>query len=626
MVPHVVVVGAGLAGLKCAQVLVRSGAFEVTIIESGERVGGRVLTCRREDGGVVEVGAQWIHGTEGNPLVDLVKRSRRENGEEERSVNEEKKIIGLRRVVGSRLSGKPLSNEELFDNAWRWTSRKLQECVGAEELSVGDYVRARIDGSKGDEYVACCEHRLKWERTISACGDVSELHLASWGEYYERRGPHLRVRRGYDTIAELLAHDALGTSRPASFWLGRRVSKVVSRSKNKVRVIGDEESPMMDADHVVVTASLGALQRGLIDFEPPLDEKTSTAIERLGFGFVEKVGVSFSDKWWTHLGMSGEWHGVNMNDEDGLDEVFGDAATSWRHDPTIRGAPTVVGWLAGRDAEALQDIDDDVILRAAVRAIATLSGLTRDDARLSSAKLALRSRWAAEPHCGSYSFVKVGSSGDDFDALASVKERCPGLSLAGEHTHRTRYSTADGALLSGERTALELLIQTVEPPFACVLLKRADGKFLAELRNDKAKVAANQLTCFGGKRELGETAAQCASREIAEELGVDQVPLEPATWLIVNGVLIASFFVSSAAMRLNGDMMRELVLEEGVRAVWADPEDPRWTPWHRAVLDAYCRGESFATFCDDNLASTLSILRRLPTARDYATIVNTLQT
>jgi monoamine oxidase len=40
-VPHVCVVGAGVAGMRCADVLLQHGA-KVTILEGRDRVGGRV--------------------------------------------------------------------------------------------------------------------------------------------------------------------------------------------------------------------------------------------------------------------------------------------------------------------------------------------------------------------------------------------------------------------------------------------------------------------------------------------------------------------------------------------------------------------------------------------------------
>lgn len=43
--PHVCVVGAGVAGLRCAEVLLECGV-KVTILEARDRVGGRVSPAR----------------------------------------------------------------------------------------------------------------------------------------------------------------------------------------------------------------------------------------------------------------------------------------------------------------------------------------------------------------------------------------------------------------------------------------------------------------------------------------------------------------------------------------------------------------------------------------------------
>ncbi len=57
---HVVVIGAGLAGLACADALVAEGA-EVTVLEARKRIGGRVLTFRDLiPGRIVEGGGEYI--------------------------------------------------------------------------------------------------------------------------------------------------------------------------------------------------------------------------------------------------------------------------------------------------------------------------------------------------------------------------------------------------------------------------------------------------------------------------------------------------------------------------------------------------------------------------------------
>lgn len=67
---HVAVVGAGLSGLRCADVLLQNG-FQVSIFEGRDRVGGRVHQTQLNNGHWIDMGPNWIHGTTGNVILDL---------------------------------------------------------------------------------------------------------------------------------------------------------------------------------------------------------------------------------------------------------------------------------------------------------------------------------------------------------------------------------------------------------------------------------------------------------------------------------------------------------------------------------------------------------------------------
>uniref|UniRef100_A0A8C6RVG0 Spermine oxidase n=1 Tax=Nannospalax galili TaxID=1026970 RepID=A0A8C6RVG0_NANGA len=68
--PRVVVIGAGLAGLAAARALLEQGFTDVTVLEASSHIGGRVQSVRLGHA-TFELGATWIHGSQGNPIYHL---------------------------------------------------------------------------------------------------------------------------------------------------------------------------------------------------------------------------------------------------------------------------------------------------------------------------------------------------------------------------------------------------------------------------------------------------------------------------------------------------------------------------------------------------------------------------
>ena len=73
----VIIIGAGIAGLSAARLLTDAG-YQVTILEGRDRIGGRLHTSHKWPDLPIDLGASWIHGTQGNPMTALAAEAKAE--------------------------------------------------------------------------------------------------------------------------------------------------------------------------------------------------------------------------------------------------------------------------------------------------------------------------------------------------------------------------------------------------------------------------------------------------------------------------------------------------------------------------------------------------------------------
>jgi len=192
------------------------------------------------------------------------------------------------------------------------------------------------------------------------------------------------------------------------------------------------------ARYAIVTVPLGVLKHGSIDFEPALPTRKQQAIERLDMGNLEKVVLRFDDAFWKGRALL---EGLAyIGEEPGSLPIF--------HDFTpVVGVPTLVALHGGQGArDTLDRMDDAEIEAAALAVLGEALGISVPDPTE-----VLVTRWRTDPYSmGSYSYLPVGSSPDDMDALAAP---VGALRFAGEATVPDYYQTVHGAMQSGIREA-----------------------------------------------------------------------------------------------------------------------------------------------------------------------------
>ena len=129
--------------------------------------------------------------------------------------------------------------------------------------------------------------------------NVNSLSLSHWDQDdgYEPIGPHSMLLGGYMQIPRglLLAPKPLDVK---THRIVKKISYPLEGDSDAVSRIECENGEVIEADRVVVTLPLGVLKAGAVEFDPPLPEWKTGAIERMGFGLLNKVFLVFEEVFW----------------------------------------------------------------------------------------------------------------------------------------------------------------------------------------------------------------------------------------------------------------------------------------------------------------------------------------
>lgn len=415
----VLVIGAGIAGLRAAEVLVANGR-RVIVLEARDRLGGRIYTDRSW-GVPVELGASWIHGVENNPIAALAAAK----GIPTQATDYEAVMYG---ADGQRLGDGALDDieEQVADlvEAGREGSpdtdeplrTALDRAIAAADLDPSE----RLDFEMG--ITASIEHEY--------ATDTVNLSATNFDDGANEGGGDALLPEGYDQVVAAVANGL-------DVRLGHVVTSIDTSGDRAVVVTSQGN---FQAGAVVVTVPLGVLKAGTIEFLPALPESKSRAIAKLGMGTLSKTCLRFESQFWP-------------DDAELIDIVPSVSRRGqWVESLSLTGlvdVPALMMFNAGEFARAVESMTDPEVIASAS------SALKPAFPELSTPTGLLRSAWSVDPFSlGSYSFIGVGASLADRDALAQPDGR---RVFAGEACSRDHAATVHGAYASGEAAAEALL-------------------------------------------------------------------------------------------------------------------------------------------------------------------------
>ncbi|KAG9194138.1 lysyl oxidase-like protein 2/3/4 [Alternaria panax] len=293
---HVCVVGAGIAGLRCADLLLKQG-IKVTVLEGRNRVGGRLYQSNAL-GHLVDLGPNWIHGTNDNPILDLAKETKTV------SMNWD----GRQSVFDSQ--GNHMSDKDAAKNTehvWSIIERAMQlsnakSATIPAEKSLYNYFQEQVvemfpsqDAEAKTQQQTVLQMAEMWGAFVGSPIQRQSLKFFWLEECID--GENLFVASTYDKVLKKIAEPAL---KGATMLFEHRVKRIISgEGKESGSITIELESrPSMTFDDVIMTAPLGWLKRNLDAFVPALPRRLTEAVESLGYGHLDKVYITFPTAFW----------------------------------------------------------------------------------------------------------------------------------------------------------------------------------------------------------------------------------------------------------------------------------------------------------------------------------------
>jgi len=442
---------------------------DFVVVEAGDRVGGRVCSDRvREGGSLVELGAQWIHGEEGNVVYDLARQFGLLSSEEgSGSVNDSEAIFLWE--DGSQVREELVEQMMMAFASIEEDLEKQTPTSLSTYPNLGQYYTTALQTQLTDrclpsQLTAEAGSYLQWYARLQAsidgaptCWDTAVHQNMQYVECGGNQTVTLGQGNTYQGLLERMGEKVMDRVK-----LGEKVLKV--RHGDRLEGVEVETSETVyKADFVIVTLSLGVLKTEAEKmFDPPLPEKKMEVVNRMGFGTIAKVFVEFPVEI-TEVLPDIKPAGFNfLRREEGFTPHQNTPSIPWLEGvfglyPDQSDPRLLVAWLTGPAALQAETLPPKQVLSSMSALISAVLSPSLPHLPLPISTTV--TSWGGSPLSqGSYSYLTPSTPADAHSTLTEPVGR---VLWAGEATHSTHFSTVHGAVESGWREADRVLNMTM---------------------------------------------------------------------------------------------------------------------------------------------------------------------
>jgi len=410
-----IIIGAGAAGLFAARELTRAGK-RVVVLESSQRVGGRMLTALETAAGVpVELGAEFVHGDA--PVTT--------------------KLLDEARLATVRVSGHHYRSDrgQLSPQGPIWQRMAKVFARMSDTRKHDRSFQEFLDGKPGGA-------ALHAERELARgfiqgfdaadASRISEKSLAAQGNPTEGAAEARRIVNGYAALVVHLEREVAGVIRRET------TARHIAWEPGDVRVT-DANGAEHRARSVIVTVPLPIIQEKALTIAPAIPTIES-ATKLLVMGHVAHVALVVRERFWERT--DPQLRFVHCPTRP--------ITVWWTQHPLT--TPLITAWTGGPLALELTrsgNVEETVLAE-----LAHAFGMKRARAETMVESMHWHD-WSADVHVrGAYSYVGVGGA----NAPRTLARQTAGtVFMAGEATSQASGGTVEAGLESAERAVKGVL-------------------------------------------------------------------------------------------------------------------------------------------------------------------------